>query len=46
MTMPALASSPRMVGRRTEMDVLLEAFDEGAEGHPRTVVVRGEAGIG
>lgn len=46
MTMPALASNPRMVGRRAELDTLLEAFDEGRAGRPRTVVVRGEAGIG
>ncbi|QIG38470.1 AAA family ATPase [Microbacterium sp. 4R-513] len=44
--MPALASSPRMVGRRAELESLLEAFDEGRDGVPRTVVVRGEAGIG
>lgn len=46
MSMPALASTPRMVGRRAELDTLLEAFDEGRDGRPRTVVVRGEAGIG
>ena len=46
MTMPALASSPRMIGRRAELDTLLEAFDDGVTGHPRTVIVRGEAGIG
>lgn len=46
MTMPALASSPRMVGRRDELDSLLDAFDEGRDGHPRTAIVRGEAGIG
>lgn len=46
MTMPALASSPRMVGRRAELDSLFEAFDDARAGHPRTVVVRGEAGIG
>lgn len=46
MTMPALASSPRMVGRRAELEALLEAFAEGEAGTPRTVVVRGEAGIG
>lgn len=46
MTMAALASSPRMVGRRAELDSLLEAFDDGRAGRPRTVIVRGEAGIG
>lgn len=46
MTMAALASSPRMIGRRAELDTLIEAFDDGAAGHPRTVIVRGEAGIG
>lgn len=46
MNMPAFASTPRMVGRRVELDTLLAAFDEGVAGHPGTVVVRGEAGIG
>jgi DNA-binding CsgD family transcriptional regulator/tetratricopeptide (TPR) repeat protein len=46
MSMPALASSPRMVGRRAELDSLLEAFDDGRAGRPRTAIVRGEAGIG
>lgn len=46
MSMPALASSPRMVGRRAELDTLLQAFDDGRAGSPRTVIVRGEAGIG
>lgn len=46
MNMPALASSPRMVGRRAELETLLEAFEEGRGGSPRTVIVRGEAGIG
>lgn len=46
MTMPALSSSPRMVGRRAELDALLEAFRDGAAGSPRTAIVRGEAGIG
>lgn len=44
--MPALASTPRMVGRQDELATLVEAFGAGADGHPRTVVVRGEAGIG
>ena len=35
-----------MVGRRAELDALLAAFDLGAAGHPRAVVIRGEAGIG
>ncbi|WP_342001346.1 AAA family ATPase [Microbacterium sp. LWH7-1.2] len=46
MTMPALFSSPRMVGRHTELAALLEAYDDGVAGVPRTVVVRGEAGVG
>jgi len=46
MTMPALLSSPRMVGRHSELAALLEAFDDGAGGVPRTVIVRGEAGVG
>jgi DNA-binding CsgD family transcriptional regulator/tetratricopeptide (TPR) repeat protein len=46
MNMPALASSPRMVGRDGELETLLDAFADGAAGHPRTVIVRGEAGIG
>jgi hypothetical protein len=46
MTMPALASSPRMVGRDAELKTLLDAFEEGRRGIARTVVVRGEAGIG
>ncbi|MBW9094308.1 AAA family ATPase [Microbacterium jejuense] len=44
--MPALPSSPRMVGRHSELAALLEAFDDGESGVPRTVVVRGEAGVG
>ena len=35
-----------MVGRHNELAALLEAFDEAAAGRPRTVVVRGEAGVG
>ena len=46
MTMPALPSSPRMIGRHSELAALLEAFDDGTGGRPRTVVVRGEAGVG
>jgi DNA-binding CsgD family transcriptional regulator len=46
MNMPALASTPRMVGRRAELDTLLAALDDGGAGRPGTVVVRGEAGIG
>ncbi|WP_109211030.1 MULTISPECIES: LuxR family transcriptional regulator [Microbacterium] len=44
--MPAPSSSPRMVGRHAELAALLEAFDDGTAGTPRTVVVRGEAGVG
>ena len=46
MSMPASASAAVMVGRRAELDALLAAFDLGAVGHPRAVVIRGEAGIG
>lgn len=46
MTMPALTSTPRMVGRQQELAALVDAFHAGAGGHPRTAVVRGEAGIG
>jgi DNA-binding CsgD family transcriptional regulator len=46
MSMPALASSPRMVGRQPELDALIDAFVEGEAGTPRTAIVRGEAGIG
>jgi len=35
-----------MVGRRAELDTLLDAFDAGREGRPRAVIIRGEAGIG
>jgi DNA-binding CsgD family transcriptional regulator len=35
-----------MVGRRAELAALLDAFAEGRGGTPRSVVVRGEAGIG
>lgn len=46
MTMPALASSPRMVGRGIELGALLDALDDARRGTPRSVIVRGEAGIG
>src|SRR5690606_40948634 len=36
----------KMVGRDAELATLLEAFDQARDGHPATVVVRGEAGIG
>ncbi len=35
-----------MVGRDRELGALLDAFADGAAGRPRTVIVRGEAGIG
>ena len=35
-----------MVGRHTELAALLEAYDDGVGAVPRTVVVRGEAGVG
>ena len=38
--------STPMVGRSTQLDALREAFADGRAGHPRIVVVRGEAGIG
>ncbi|KHK95143.1 hypothetical protein LK09_19730 [Microbacterium mangrovi] len=44
--MAVLASSPRMVGREREFAALVDAFVEGQSGRPRTVLVRGEAGIG
>ncbi|MDR7188911.1 DNA-binding CsgD family transcriptional regulator/tetratricopeptide (TPR) repeat protein [Microbacterium sp. BE35] len=44
--MPAPSSSPRMVGRHTELAALLEAYDDGVRAVPRTVIVRGEAGVG
>lgn len=40
------ASSPRMVGRQAELGVLLDALADARSGTPRTVIVRGEAGIG
>ncbi|MBB4139922.1 helix-turn-helix transcriptional regulator [Microbacterium invictum] len=42
--MPARTS--RMIGRDAELAVLRDALDAGRAGHPRVVVVRGEAGIG
>ncbi|WJL96251.1 AAA family ATPase [Microbacterium sp. ET2] len=44
--MPALASSPRMIGRDAELGTLLDALDDTRRGTPRSVIVRGEAGIG
>jgi len=44
--MTGTASSPRMIGRAAELDTLRAALAEGREGHPRAVVIRGEAGIG
>lgn len=38
--------STHMIGRDAELAVLRGAFEEGREGHPRVVVLRGEAGIG
>jgi DNA-binding CsgD family transcriptional regulator len=35
-----------MVGRRAELESLVEALADGRDGHARTVLVRGEAGIG
>src|SRR5690606_42104047 len=44
--MSQVASSAKMVGRDAELATLLEAFDQARDGHPATVVIRGEAGIG
>ena len=44
--MSALAASPRMVGRDAQLHALTSAIDLGAEGTPRAVFIRGEAGIG
>src|SRR5690606_16506911 len=44
--MSQVASSAKMVGRDAELATLLGAFDQARDGHPATVVVRGEAGIG
>lgn len=35
-----------MVGRRAQLDALREAYEDTRGGRPRTVLVRGEAGIG
>lgn len=44
--MPVPAASERMIGRDAELAVLRGALESGRAGHPRVVVVRGEAGIG
>jgi DNA-binding CsgD family transcriptional regulator/tetratricopeptide (TPR) repeat protein len=43
--MRAMAATS-MVGRTAELKTLLGAFDEGREGRPRAVLIRGEAGVG
>ncbi|MDN4486801.1 AAA family ATPase [Demequina sp. SYSU T00039] len=44
--MNAIAPAGRMVGRRQQADTIRAAVRDGAEGRPRVLVVRGEAGIG
>lgn len=39
-------SSPVLVGRSAELERLLAALDRAAAGHPTTVLIGGEAGIG
>ena len=39
-------SSPVFVGRQTELTRLQSAADAGRSGHPRLVLVGGEAGVG
>ena len=36
----------RVAGRARELELLAQALDEAADGVPRAVVVRGEAGVG
>jgi DNA-binding CsgD family transcriptional regulator/tetratricopeptide (TPR) repeat protein len=44
--MPARTSSPALVGRDADVDVLRGAIEASSRGSPRFVIVRGEAGIG
>jgi DNA-binding NarL/FixJ family response regulator/tetratricopeptide (TPR) repeat protein len=44
--MPAPTTSPALVGRESDVDVLAAALAASSLGAPRFVVVRGEAGIG
>ena len=44
--MATLAPAPRLHGREVEFQALGDAFDRVASGHPTTVIVEGEAGIG
>lgn len=46
MSVAASPGSAPMVGRADELALLREAFEAGRAGHPRAVVIRGEAGIG
>jgi DNA-binding CsgD family transcriptional regulator/tetratricopeptide (TPR) repeat protein len=39
-------TSPRFVGRGADLDALVAAFRDAAEGHPRVVLVTGASGIG
>ncbi len=44
--MKSPAASPSMIGRESDLETLREQLAESSEGHPRAVVVGGEAGIG
>jgi len=44
--MKSTAASPSMIGRTSDLDALREEFELSRAGHPRAVVVGGEAGIG
>jgi DNA-binding CsgD family transcriptional regulator/tetratricopeptide (TPR) repeat protein len=44
--MSTVATSPSMIGRRTDLDALRDEFELSLTGQPRAVVVGGEAGIG
>ncbi|WP_240148556.1 helix-turn-helix transcriptional regulator [Diaminobutyricibacter tongyongensis] len=44
--MKSPAASPSMIGREADLETLREQLAESSEGHPRAVVVGGEAGIG
>ncbi|MCW3042072.1 MAG: LuxR family transcriptional regulator, partial [Actinobacteria bacterium] len=44
--MPGRQSSPEMVGRSAEMDLLGRAFDRAAEGRGGAILLSGEAGVG
>ena len=44
--MPGRQSSPEIVGRSTEMDLLGRALDRAAEGRGGAILISGEAGVG